>query len=206
MDTISVLIVDDHAIVRTGLTTLLEAKGGIDVVGEADNGASAVKKALRLRPDVVIMDIMMPGLDGITATCEILSQLPGTKVLILTTSTVAADLALARRAGALGIVAKSADNADLIKAIRAVSAGKSVISEEIEELMNAGEQAPELTSRQAEILQLVSKGLSNPDIARIIGVSTITVKKHMESLLARLGAANRSEAISIAIRLGLLKV
>jgi DNA-binding NarL/FixJ family response regulator len=206
MDKITVLIVDDHAIVRTGLATLLEAKGGVEVVGEADNGETAVREVLRLKPDIVVMDIMMPVKDGITATREILATMPETKILILTTSTVSTDLSAAQQAGALGLIAKSADNAALVHAIRTVAAGKAVISPEIADLIDMSQSLPGLTERQLEILAHVSRGLSNPDIATILGVSVITVKKHMESILMKLGAANRSEALTIALRLGILKI
>lgn len=206
MDKITLLIVDDHAIVRTGLAALLEAKGGFKVSGEADNGEAAVKETLRLKPDVVVMDLMMPVKDGITATREILAARPETKILILTTSTVPADLAQAREAGALGIVAKTSGNAALIDAVKAVAAGAVALSPEIAAAINSCNALPDLTERQQNVLHYVSQGLSNPEIAKILGVSVITIKKHMESILAKLGAANRSEAITIAVRIGLLKV
>lgn len=206
MDKITLLIVDDHAIVRTGLAALLEAKGDFKVSGEADNGEAAVKETLRLEPDVVVMDLMMPVKDGITATREILAARPETKILILTTSTVPADLAQAREAGALGIVAKTSGNAALIDAVKAVAAGSVVLSPEIAAAINSCNALPDLTERQQNVLHYVSQGLSNPEIAKILGVSVITIKKHMESILAKLGAANRSEAITIAVRIGLLKL
>lgn len=206
MDKITLLIVDDHAIVRTGLAALLEAKGGFKVSGEADNGEAAVKETLRLEPDVVVMDLMMPVKDGITATREILAARPETKILILTTSTVPADLAQAREAGALGIVAKTSGNAALIDAVKAVAAGSVALSPEIAAAINSCNALPDLTERQQNVLHYVSQGLSNPEIAKILSVSVITIKKHMESILAKLGAANRSEAITIAVRIGLLKV
>ena len=140
----------------------------------------AVKEMLRLEPDVVVMDLMMPVKDGITATREILAARPETKILILTTSTVPADLAQAREA--------------------------AVLSPEIAAAINSCNALPDLTERQQNVLHYVSQGLSNPEIAKILGVSVITIKKHMESILAKLGAANRSEAITIAVRIGLLKV
>ena len=206
MDKITLLIVDDHAIVRTGLAALLEAKGGFKVSGEADNGEAAVNETLRLKPDVVVMDLMMPVKDGITATREILAARPETKILILTTSTVPADLAQAREAGALGIVAKTSGNAALIDAVKAVAAGAVALSPEIAAAIDSCNALPDLTERQQNVLHYVSQGLSNPEIAKILGVSVITIKKHMESILAKLGAANRSEAITIAVRIGLLKV
>ena len=166
----------------------------------------AVKEMLRLEPDVVVMDLMMPVKDGITATREILAARPETKILILTTSTVPADLAQAREAGALGIVAKTSGNAALIDAVKAVAAGAVALSPEIAAAIDSCNALPDLTERQQNVLHYVSQGLSNPEIAKILGVSVITIKKHMESILAKLGAANRSEAITIAVRIGLLKV
>ena len=206
MDKIKVLIVDDHAVVRTGLATLLEIRGGIEVVGEADNGETAVRKALKLKPDVVVMDIMMPVKDGVEATREIVAALPDTKVLILTTSTVSADISRALEAGALGAITKSADNATLVSAIRSVAAGKRIVSAAIQELIAGDPPLPEFTERQILILKYVSQGLSNPDIARLLGITVITVKKHMEVIFEKLGAFNRTEAVAIAQRKQLLKM
>ena len=206
MHQFGVLIADDHAIVRTGLTTLLETVDGIKVVGEADDGAAAVKKTLKLRPDIVIMDLMMPVMDGITAIREIKAKLPQTKVLILTTSTVSDDLAKAIEAGAEGAVTKATANAKLITALRAISAGKRWISPEISELIEQDPPAPSLTPRQGEILDCVTRGLTNKDIARLLGISERMVEEHIESLFQKIGAANRAEAVAIALRKHLLKI
>ena len=206
MDKIRLLIADDHAVVRTGLATLLDSTGGIDVVGEAENGDIAVAKALKLKPDVVVMDILMPVKDGIAATREIKSALPKTKILILTTSTVAAEISAAIDAGASGAISKSANNDALAEAIKSIAAGQRVISPEIADLLSDSPNGYELTDRQIEILRLVSKGLPNTDIAAQIGVSPNTVKKHLEAIFKRLGAFNRSEAVAIALRENLLKM
>ena len=205
MHQFGVLIADDHAIVRTGLTTLLETVDGIKVVGEADDGAVAVKKTLKLRPDIVIMDLMMPVMDGITAIREIKAKLPQTKVLILTTSTVSDDLAKALEAGAEGAVTKATANAKLITALKSISAGKRWISPEITELIAQDPPAPSLTPRQGEILDCVTRGLTNKDIARLLGISERMVEEHIESLFQKIGAANRAEAVAIALRKHLLK-
>ena len=206
MDKIRLLIADDHAVVRTGLATLLDSTGGIDVVGEAENGDIAVAKALKLKPDVVVMDILMPVKDGVAATREIKSALPKTKILILTTSTVAAEISAAIDAGASGAISKSANNDALAEAIKSIAAGQRVISPEIADLLSDSSNGYELTDRQIEILRLVSKGLPNTDIAAQIGVSPNTVKKHLEAIFKRLGAFNRSEAVAIALRENLLKL
>ena len=206
MDKIKVLIADDHAIVRTGLSMLLEAQGGFDVVGEAENGTDAVRLALRLKPDVVVMDLMMPEMDGIAATREIKAKAAGAKVLILTTSTVSDDLSRALDAGADGAIMKSAANAELVAAIRDIAAGKRTVSPEISRLISQDPPLPELTPRQKDILASMVRGLTNKDIARELGIRSDGVNQHIMAILEKLGAANRTEAVAIALRKHLLKI
>ena len=206
MDNIRVLIADDHAIVRTGLAALLDTEPGIEVVGEAADGAAAVKTALKLRPDVVIMDLMMPVMDGVEATGQIHAKLPETKVLLLTTSTVSGDLSKAIENGATGAITKSMDNDSLVRTIREVAAGRSAIAKEIAKIISKDPPVPELTDRQYEILKYVVKGLSNGEIARQFDIAEITVKNHLTAIFTKLGASNRQEAVAIALRKQLLKM
>ena len=205
MKKIRVLIADDHAIVRTGLTSLLGTQRDFTVVGEADDGESAVTLARRLNPDVLIMDYRMPKMDGATATAEILSTQPGIKVLILTSSGEAEGIARALRSGAAGALMKTDNNDELIAAIRKLTDGQRVVSPEIERLLSETPSAQELTDRQLQILELVTRGLSNRDIADLLGIREDSVKKHANAIFAKIGAANRVEATAIAIRKQLLK-
>ena len=206
MKPITVLIVDDHAILRMGLASLLANKKGIEVVGDAASGAAALPKVRKLKPDVVVMDLMMPGMDGAEATRRILEVKPETKVLILTTYGTANALAHALDAGACGAVLKNEDFTDLVDSIRTVAAGGRAVSPEIEQMLATDPPLPELAPRQREILESITKGLSNADIATQLGISLPTVKEHVKALLDKIGASNRSEAIAIAMRKYLLKI
>ena len=206
MNKIRTILADDHAVVRTGLAALLDAEPDIDVVGEAEDGAEAVRSAVRLRPDVVVMDLMMPVRDGIDATREIHAALPETKILVLTTSGVSDDIARALDAGASGAILKSAPNAKLIAAIRAVAAGKSAVSDDVRKMLRADPPIPDLTDRQLEILASVTRGFTNQDIARQLGIREDSVKEHLYNIFAKIGASNRAEAVAIALRKHLLKI
>ena len=204
--TIRVLIADDHTIVRIGLRTLLSAENDIEVVGEAKNGEIAVKEALRLMPDVVIMDLMMPKMDGAEATAALHEKLPGTKVIILTTFGSSDGIALAIKSGADGALMKTADDATLISTIRSVAGGKTVISPEIRRLLAEDPPIPVLTARQTEVLRSMMRGLTNRDIAKQLGIRQDGVNEHVAAILAKIGAANRTEAVAIALRKHLLKL
>ena len=206
MKKIKVLIADDHAIVRMGLAALISAEADIEVVGEAKNGIEAVRESLRLAPDVVIMDIMMPKKDGITATQELHEKLPTAKVLILTSVSVSDGITRALAAGAAGAVLKNAENQSVIDAIREIVAGKQVIAKEVRRLIRKDPPAPQLSPRQQEILTSLTRGLTNDDIAKQLGISVPSVKTHLVALFAKLGVANRSEAVAIALRKHLLKI
>ena len=201
----SILIADDHAIVRMGLSALLEPEPGIRIIGEADDGDAAVRMTLRLKPDIVVMDIMMPIKDGIVATQEIKAKSPHTRVLILTTSTVSDDLSRALEAGADGAITKSNANALLLKAIRAVASGKRWVSREIEEQIANDPPVPKLTDRQELILSSIVRGLTNADISHQLGIREDSVKEHLNLIFTKIGAANRAEAVAIAMRRHLLK-
>lgn len=205
-NTIRVLIADDHTIVRIGLRTLLGAEKDIEVVGEAKNGEMAVKEALRLRPDVVIMDLMMPKMDGAEATAALHERLPETKVIILTTFGSSDGIAHAIESGAAGALMKTADDAALISTIRSVAGGKTVISPDIKRLLAEDPPIPVLTTRQAEVLQSMMRGLTNRDIAKQLGIRQDGVNEHVAAILAKIGAANRTEAVAIALRKHLLKL
>lgn len=206
MKKIKVLIADDHAIVRMGLAALISAEADIEVVGEAKNGIEAVRESLRLAPDVVIMDIMMPKKDGITATQELHEKLPTAKVLILTSVSASDGITRALAAGAAGAVLKNAENQSVIDAIRKIVTGKQVIAKEVRRLIRKDPPAPQLSPRQQEILTSLTRGLTNDDIAKQLGISVPSVKTHLVALFAKLGVANRSEAVAIALRKHLLKI
>ena len=206
MSKIKVLIADDHAIVRMGLVALMSAESDIEVVGEAKNGIEAVRETLRLRPDVVIMDILMPRKDGIAATQELHEKLPDVKVLVLTSVGTSDDITRAMAAGASGAVLKNADNQNVIDAIRAIVAGKQFFSREVQKMMKDNPPTPELSPRQQEILASLTRGLTNDDIAKQLGISIPSVKTHLSALFGKLGAANKTEAVAIALRKHLLKI
>ena len=203
---IKVLIADDHTIVRIGLTALLNAERDIEVVGEAKNGNMAVKEALRLNPDVVVMDLMMPIKDGAAATVEIRENMPTAKVIILTTFGASDGIAHALEAGAAGALMKTADDALIVSTVRDVVAGKTVISPDIRRMMAEDPPVPNLTERQAEVLQSMTRGLTNRDIAKQLGICQDRVDEHVAAIFKKIGAANRAEAVAIALRKQLLKL
>lgn len=204
--TIRVLLADDHTIVRIGLATLLNAEKDIEVVGEAKNGDMAVKEALRLSPDVIIMDLMMPKKDGAEATAELHEKLPSAKVIILTTFGASDGIAHALESGAAGALMKTADDAMLVSTIRAVASGKTVISADIKRLLENDPPVPKLTPRQIEVLQSMTRGLTNRDIAKQLGIRQDRVDEHVAAIFTKIGAANRAEAVAIAMRKHLLKI
>lgn len=203
---IKVLIADDHTIVRIGLTTLLNAESDIEVVGEARNGEIAVKEALRLTPDIVVMDLMMPKKDGAEATAELHERLPSAKVIILTTFGASDGIAHALESGAAGALMKTADDAAIVSTIRAVAGGRTVISADIKRLLANDPPVPTLTPRQLEVLSSMTRGLTNRDIANQLGICIDRVNDQVAAILTKIGAANRTEAVAIALRKHLFKI
>ena len=205
-DKIRVLIADDHTIVRMGLTALLDTEKDIEVVGQAKNGVEALAESRRLNPDIVIMDLMMPKKDGVEATTELKDMQPAVKVIILTTFGTSDGIAHAIACGAVGAVLKNAEDTELVTAIRKVAAGGRYISPEIKQQLENDPPVPELTPRQMQVLQSMTRGLTNRDIAKQLGIRQDGVNIHVNAILQKIGAANRTEAVAIALRKHLLKL
>jgi len=203
---IKILIVDDHALLRRGLADLLRYEKDLSVVGEAGDGETAIRLAAELKPNVVIMDLMMPVMDGVEATRRLKETLPDTHVLILTTFGTSADVARAVAAGAEGAIMKDASTEVQLAAIRTVANGGTVFSPEIKRSIEEEPAPPTFTQRQLQVLQSVMHGLGNKEIAQQFGISTDAVKQHLNAICTKLGASNRAEAVSIALRRHLLRI
>ena len=203
---IRVFIADDHAVVRIGLSALLSTEPDISVIGVAKDGIEAVEETLRLKPDVIVMDLMMPKKTGVEATTDILAALPETKIIVLTTFAASDAIARALELGAAGAVMKTAEDGELVSIIRTVASGGRVVSDEIQKLLADDPPAEKLTARQMDILESVTRGLTNADIAKMLGLREQSVKEHISAIFAKIGAANRSEAVAITLRKQLLKL
>ena len=206
-----VLIVDDHAIVRRGIRALLSEAGGFEVVGEADNGAGGRGARPDADPDVILMDLLMPGMDGIEATRQISSRQPQARILVLTSFAADNKVFPAIKAGALGYLLKDSSPEELVRAIRQVHRGEpslhpTIARKLLQEIARPAEQqpAPEaLTEREMEVLRLIAQGLSNQEIADRIAVSEPTVRTHVSRILGKLHLASRTQAALYAVREGL---
>jgi NarL family two-component system response regulator LiaR len=211
-DLIRVLIVDDHLVVRKGIEALLETEPDIVAVGEAGNGSEAVRAAAQLQPDVILMDLVMPQMDGITAIEQILRNQPGIRILVLTSFAADDKVFPAIRAGALGYVMKDSGAAELIGAIRQVQRGEPslpplIARRVLQELSHPAPHPPTtdpLTEREVEVLRLLAGGSSNKEIAEPLGISEGTVRKHVSSILSKLHLASRTQAALFAMREGLV--
>ena len=205
---IRVLVADDHKVVRLGLRTFLGLDAELELVGEASDGREAVEMAGRLRPDVVLMDLVMPEMDGLAATAAIRRDNPEIEVIALTSVLEGASVADAVRAGAIGYLLKNAAPEDLHRAIRAAAAGQVFLSPEAAAQLVRQVKAPEnpqaLTPREIEVLRLLTLGRSNKQIARALRVGEETVKTHVSNILGKLHAASRTQAALHAIRTGLV--
>ena len=201
---IRVMLADDHLVVRMGLAAIISIERDMVLVGEAADGLAAVKLAAELKPDVVIMDIMMPKLDGVAATAEIHKRNPDAHILVLTSFGTSEDLRRALASGATGALVKDSAQTELVSAIRECAAGKKTISPSIARQLKCEMPKTELSPRQLEMLSYVAKGFNNAEIASMVGIGRDCVKAHLSAAFTRLGAASRSEAVAIAIRLGVL--
>jgi NarL family two-component system response regulator LiaR len=208
-DPIRVLIADDHAVLREGLRSFLELQDGIEIVGDAADGAEAVALAEQLRPAVVLMDLVMPKLDGVEAMRELRERVPDTRVIILTSYIDDERLLPAIRAGAAGYLLKNAEPQELARAIRAADAGEALIDPTVaarlvERLADerSGDSYQNLTTREREVLDLIARGFSNKRIALELGIAEKTVKSHVVNLLGKLGVADRTQAAVYATRHG----
>jgi len=205
-EVIRVVIVDDHAVIRAGLEQLLDGTPDIEVVGEAESGERAVDVVRRLRPDVVLMDLQMPGVDGVAATRMIMAEALGVDVLVLTSYSDRERILAALDAGAVGYLLKDADPDDVLHGIRAVSQGGSPIHPRAARTLlgiRAGSSQVQLTARETEVLRLVREGLANKQIARKLRISERTVKAHLTSAFARIGVSDRTQAALWVERNGL---
>jgi DNA-binding NarL/FixJ family response regulator len=197
-DDVRVVLVDDHAVVRSGLAQLLGGADGIEVVGEARDGAEAVELVRRTRPDVVVMDLQMPGMDGVEATRRIVGEDLGAEVVVLTSYSDNTRIVAALDAGAVGYLLKDADPEDVLAGVRAVSRGESPLDPKVARRLLTDRASPagpaQLTPREAEVLSLVRSGLANKQIARRLGISERTVKAHLTSVFQRIGVVDRTQA------------
>jgi len=205
---IRILIVDDHPVVRTGLQGMLAGEADLDVVGEATDGQEALDKAVLLHPDVVLMDLRMPNLDGVGATERIRSRLPATQVLILTTYDTDGDILRAIDAGAVGCLLKDAPRDDLFRAVRAAARGESTLAPAVLALLLNRMRTPAaetLSSREVEVLTLVAEGAANKEVARTLYISETTVKTHLSHIFTKLGVDDRTAAVTVALDRGILR-
>ncbi|MFI7640121.1 response regulator [Nonomuraea sp. NPDC049400] len=211
---IRVLVADDQALVRAGVRMLLQAAGGMEVVGEAEDGAEAVRLAERHLPDVILMDLRMPRVDGLEAIKRVLAARPGTRIVVLTTFAEDANIYAALRAGAVGFLVKDDEPERMVDAVRRAATGEqllapSVLRRVVERFLSAEEQAAApppagLTERELEVLALVGTGLSNAEIAEELHVGVTTVKTHVAAAMDKLGLRNRIQAAVVAHRTGLV--
>jgi DNA-binding NarL/FixJ family response regulator len=200
-----VLIADDHIGMRIGVSSIVQSMGNAEVVGEAANGEDAIAQYQSLRPDVLTLDLRMPGLDGQLVIEQIVADDPKAQVLVMTMFDQEEDVYNAMRAGAKGYVLKSSTRLEMIAAIRAVGSGERYLPTQLAEALAARLAAPTLTPREREVLEWIQKGNSNKQIARELNVAEGTVKAHVSEILTKLGAISRTEAVNFAVRRGLLK-
>ena len=206
---IRILIVDDHSVVRQGLQMFLRLDPELEVVGEAENGVEAVEQARKLQPDVVLMDLLMPRMDGITAISAVRRELPDTEVIALTSVLEDEKIFAAIRAGAIGYLLKDTEAHELRQAIKAAAAGQVQLSPEVAmRLLREERSAPqrpveELTPREMDVLRLLAQGLINKEIAQELGIGDKTVKTHVSNILGKLGVLSRTQAAVYAVQMGL---
>lgn len=208
---IRVLLVDDHAVVREGLRAFLELQEGIEVVGEAADGEEAIEAATRLWPHVILMDLVMPKLDGLAAMRSLRERVPDARVIVLTSFLDDDKLLPALRSGAAGYLLKNAEPQELVRAVRAAHAGEAMLdpvvaARLVETLAADGDEGPldRLTPREREVLVLIGRGFPNKRIARELDVSEKTIKTHVGHVLAKLGVTDRTQAAVFAVRAGLV--
>jgi NarL family two-component system response regulator LiaR len=205
---IRVLIVDDHSVVRQGLRMFLALDAEIEVVGEAENGEEALSRASTLKPDVILMDLLMPKMDGITAIGQLRRQLPEVEVIALTSVLEDASVVGAIKAGAIGYLLKDTQADELCRSIKAAAAGQVQLSPQAAARLMREIKVPDspetLTERETEVLRLIGQGLSNKEIARELSIGEKTVKTHVSSILSKLGVLSRTQAALHAVRMGLV--
>lgn len=203
-----VMIVDDHPVVREGLRGMLEAAPEITVVGEAASGNEAVARSGDLAPDVILMDLRMPGGDGVSAVSRILADRPASRVIVLTTYETDADIVRAVEAGAAGYLLKDTSRTDLLSAIAAAARGETVLSPSVATRLVTRMRAPaaeSLSPRETEVLTLVARGLTNAEIGRELFISETTVKTHLLRVFGKLGVSDRTAAVTTALDRGILR-
>lgn len=213
MEPIRMMLVDDHALFRKGLASLLAEEPGFEIVGEASDGAEAVEKVGELMPDLILMDIYMPRMDGLAATRLIKSQLPYVRIVILTISETDHNLFEALKAGAQGYLIKTIEPAELYEMVRRASRGEAPLSshlaakvvDEFGRLAREGQQADGLTPREREVLSLVARGATNKEIAVAFHISENTVRNHLRNILEKLHLQNRTQVAAYAVREGFVK-
>ena len=204
---IRILLVDDHPVVRHGLRGMLENEPGLAVVGEGGSGAEGLELALTEQPDIVLMDLRMPGGDGVEATGQILARLPATKVVVLTTYESDRDILRAIEAGASGYLLKDASPAELAEAVRAAARGETVLAPSVASTLVRQVRSPAppaLSAREAQVLRLVARGLTNADIGRELFISEATVKTHLLRTFSKLDVDDRTAAVTKAMSHGLI--
>jgi two-component system, NarL family, response regulator LiaR len=202
---IRVMLVDDHTMVRKGLATFLKVFDYLELVGEAESGADAIKRCGEVLPDVILMDMVMPDMDGATATALIRQKYPQVQILVLTSFKEGDLIKKALEAGAIGYLLKDVSADDLARAIRAAHVGRATLSPEAAQSLVETTNLPpapglDLTEREREVLALLIEGLSNTQIAGKLGVSSSTIKSHVSNILSKLGVASRTEAVTLALR------
>ena len=208
---IRILVADDHPVVRDGLVAMLSTQPDFQVVAEASSGQEAVEKAAALQPDVVLLDLEMPGMDGVEALKRLQARYPALRALVFTAFDTDERILGAVRAGAQGYLLKGAPREELFHAIRVVSRGGSLLqpvvaSKLLQHMSDGTLKAPALTRRELEVLALLGQGMSNREIAESLVISERTAKFHVSSILSKLGASNRTEAVSIAVQQGLIEI